>query len=149
MTLTRPPLRLMALDSDDVMVISATLQDAILRPDDLKWDRRRRELSFTASRLMRETKGAAYRRRCALHIADVLSVQSRGLEKLDDHRFINLLAMTVAMDEVPPAATIGLEFSGGFSMAIKVEAIDVRMMDTETAWRTSRVPDHSGRDDTQ
>jgi len=44
------PLRLLAEDADDLQIISAALQDAILRPIDIVWEKAARRLTVTLSR---------------------------------------------------------------------------------------------------
>ncbi|MFN3353194.1 MAG: DUF2948 family protein, partial [Brevundimonas sp.] len=44
------PLRLLAHDGDDLQIISAALQDAIVHPADIAWDRRARTLTVELSR---------------------------------------------------------------------------------------------------
>ena len=44
------PLRLLAEDADDLHIISAALQDAILRPVDIVWEPSSRRLTLKLSR---------------------------------------------------------------------------------------------------
>ena len=44
------PLRLLAEDREDLEIISAALQDAILRPADIVWERKARTLTIQLSR---------------------------------------------------------------------------------------------------
>src|SRR6056297_3611441 len=53
------PLRLVAVDADDVTVISSLLQDAVLSVCDIRWDRRRRELALLVHRFRWEDSAAA------------------------------------------------------------------------------------------
>ena len=71
------PLRLLAHDEDDLRIVSAALQDAILRPRDVRWEREARRLTVTLSRFCWECGGT--RVMAAMQFGDVLAVKSRGL----------------------------------------------------------------------
>ena len=53
------PLNLLARDGDDVAVISALLQDAVLPGADLKWDRKARRFVALVNRFRWEDRAAA------------------------------------------------------------------------------------------
>jgi hypothetical protein len=142
-------LRLLAEDENDVLVISAALQDAITRPLDIDYDRRRRELSVAFSRFVwegaQQKSPQAQRRRCVLHVANVLGVQSKGLQDLPVDGFVSALALTatpVIADGGELSAQLTLTFAAGYALQVTVEAVEMRLMDADTSWSTSRIPDH-------
>ena len=51
------PLRLLAMDVEDLQFVSAALQDAILRPVDIVWERSSRQVTLTLSRFCWECGG--------------------------------------------------------------------------------------------
>ena len=84
------PLRLLAEDADDLQIISAALQDAIMRPVDIVWETGARTLTLTLSRFCWECGGT--RVMAAMQFGDVIAVKSRGLPRLPDTH-LELLAI--------------------------------------------------------
>jgi hypothetical protein len=66
-------------------IISAALQDAILRPADIVWERPARRLTVEFSRFCWECGGT--RVRAAMQFGDVVAVRSRRLPRLPDARW--------------------------------------------------------------
>jgi len=52
------PLRLLAEDAVDLQIISAALQDAIMRPVDISWEKDARRLTIVLSRFCWECGGS-------------------------------------------------------------------------------------------
>ena len=78
------PLRLRIIDSDDLVVASALLQDAVFSAADLSRDGSRREYSMLLNRFRWEYRAATSkfeRVRCVLMICDVLGVESDDLPR--------------------------------------------------------------------
>ena len=74
-----PPLRLLAEDAVDLQIMSAALQDAILRPADVTWEPGARTLTIALSRFCWECGGT--RVMAAMQFGDVLAVKSRRLPR--------------------------------------------------------------------
>ena len=74
------PLRLLAEDADDLQIISAALQDAIMRPVDIRWEKEARRLTVVLSRFCWECGGT--RVMAAMQFGDVQAVKSRRLPRL-------------------------------------------------------------------
>lgn len=78
-------LRLRGLDADDLSVISALAQDAVLSSADMRWEKGRRRFALLVNRYRWEDAERAARAgdhervRSLLVIEDVLRVQSSGL----------------------------------------------------------------------
>jgi hypothetical protein len=151
------PLRLRAEDADDLAVISAVVQDALISVKDLTYDRAERRFTLVANRFRWEGRppnpndgvdGAAFERTlCALSFAEVESVSYRGFSRRDEERILSLLA--IRGGEKPngdKCTTIDLEFSGGATLRIGVSAIRVHATDVGEAWPTVWQPDHSADD---
>ena len=73
------PLRLLAEDADDLSIMSAALQDAILRPVDIVWEPGARRVTLTLSRFCWECGGT--RVMAAMQFGDVSAVKSRRLPR--------------------------------------------------------------------
>jgi Protein of unknown function (DUF2948) len=142
------PLRLRGEDAEDLAVISAVVQDALVSVKDLTYDRAERRFTLIANRFRWEGKvdasnGVPYERTlCAVTIDAVDAVSYRGFRRRDDERILSLLA--IRPGEKP--GSIDLEFSGGATLRLAVSTINVYATDIGEAWPTVWQPDHSASD---
>ena len=132
------PLRLLAEDGEDLAIISAALQDAILRPQDIVWEKRARTLTITLARFCWECGDT--RVRAALQFGDVVAVKSRGLPRLPDAG-LELLAIHFFEGEAPGGKAI-LMFAGGGDLKAEVECLDVVVVDLADRWPARIAPTH-------
>jgi hypothetical protein len=132
------PLRLLAEDDEDLAIISAALQDAILRPADIVWEKGARRLTIALSRFCWECGGT--RVRAAMQFGDVLAVKSRGLPRLPDTP-LELLALHFIEGEAPGGRVI-LMFAGGGDLRVDVECLDAVVTDLSDRWPARRAPTH-------
>lgn len=142
-------LKLVALDADDLAVISAHLQDAVLKVSDLAYLPRERRFALVARRFDWEAQpGDGPRRRLAgLHFERVLSARTRGLDRSEPDAVLELLALTFEPGEAPSGA-ITLVFAGGGAVRLEVECVEAQMRDLGAAWRAGGRPAHDlGPDD--
>lgn len=137
------PLRLLAQDEDDLQIISAALQDAILRPRDVVWEKSARRLTVTLSRFCWECGGT--RVLSALQFGDVMSVRSRQLPRGPDAA-LELLAIHFLPGEAPGGQVI-LMFAGGGDLGVEVECLDAVVADLTPRWKTQTAPAHPEGDD--
>ncbi|WP_428152457.1 DUF2948 family protein [Brevundimonas sp.] len=140
------PLRLLAEDGEDLAIISAALQDAILRPADIVWEKGARRLTIELSRFCWECGGT--RVRAAMQFGDVISVKSRGLPRLPDAP-LELLAIHFFEGEAPGGRAM-LMFAGGGDLRVDVECLDAVVADLSDRWAARVAPthldeDHSGK----
>jgi hypothetical protein len=80
-------LKLTALDADDLAVISAQMQDAVIRAGDIKYLRRANKLVIIANRFAWDEAGAGlqrshHRRRTGLQFARVLKARAHHIHQL-------------------------------------------------------------------
>lgn len=132
------PLRLLAEDGEDLAIISAALQDAILRPADIVWEKGARRLTIELSRFCWECGGT--RVRAAMQFGDVLAVKSRGLPRLPDAP-LELLAIHFFEGEAPGGRAI-LMFAGGGDLRVDVECLDAVVTDLSERWPARVAPTH-------
>lgn len=132
------PLRLLAEDGEDLAIISAALQDAILRPADIVWEKGARRLTIELSRFCWECGGT--RVRAAMQFGDVLAVKSRGLPRLPDAP-LELLAIHFIEGEAPGGKAI-LMFAGGGDLRVDVECLDAVVTDLSERWPARIAPTH-------
>src|SRR5215471_13359806 len=109
-------LKLVALDQDDVEVISTHLQDSVLKVGDIRWRPSERRLVLAVNRFDWEAAhedGPEYRRRRAvLRFDRVLNLKCRNVDPKNGAAVLNLLAVEFAETD-PPAGVVTLVFSGG------------------------------------
>ncbi len=140
-------LRLYAQDAEDLSVISATLQDAVLTIADMAFLPRRRRFALVLNRFRWERLADGSRRKTAervrtgLHFDGVLKAGMRNLKRDRPDAVLSLLALT---HEAGPdgTATIGLVFSGDGGIRLSAECIDVVMEDLSDPWPARGVPSH-------
>ena len=135
---TVEPLRLLAEDADDLHIISAALQDAILRPVDIVWEPQARRVTLALSRFCWECGGT--RVMSAMQFGDVLSVKSRRLPRGPEHA-LELLALDFVPGEAPGGRVI-MMFAGGGDLRIDVECLDAVLTDLSERWPAKVAPIH-------
>ena len=140
------PLRLRAEDAEDLAVISACVQDALVSVRDLAYDREARTFVLVANRFRWEAaKGDSQARHfertlCAIAFAEVENVVYRGFQRSEEDRILCLLAVRHADTE--GGATIDLDFSGRATIRLTAAAIRCRARDLGEPWPTAFHPDH-------
>jgi hypothetical protein len=135
-------LKIIALDAEDLQIVSAHLQDAVVRAADLAFLPRERSFALVANRLDRTAPGPLpVRRRTGLRFARVLSVKRTGFDPARGDTVLNLLAITFTQGE-SPSGSIDLVFSGDAAIRLAVECIETELVDLGPAWAASAAPRH-------
>lgn len=134
-------LKLAALDAEDLAVISAQMQDAVVKASDLAFSRGRRQFALVANRYAWDETEGRQRRRSGLHFDRVTAVRSRGIAQGDDRAVLSLLAIAFEPGEGPEGEIV-LTFSGGGSIRLAVECIEAQLKDLGPAWEASSTPHH-------
>ena len=132
------PLRLLAEDADDLQIISAALQDAIMRPVDNRWEKDARRLTVVLSRFCWECGGT--RVMAAMQFGDVQAVKSRRLPRLPEAA-LELLALDFLPTEAP-GGQVMMMFAGGGDLRIDVECLDAVLTDLSERWPARVAPTH-------
>jgi hypothetical protein len=140
------PLKLVALDRDDLEVLSAHLQDAVLKAGDILWRPSERRVVIGLNRFDWEaahsTAPEFRRRSAALRFDRVLSCKALKLDKSKKDAVLNLLTVSFA-ERDPPGGVVTLTFSGGGALRLDVECLEATVADLGGVWATSCCPDHS------
>jgi hypothetical protein len=146
--MTDERLRLIALDADDLAVLSAHAQDAVMKVGDMHWLPREKHFvaamnrfAWEAIRGGRVRRRNYQRRRAALHFARVLGIRSSGIDRAAADTVLSLLALRFEEAE-PPSGEVVLEFSGGAAIRLKVECLEAQLSDLGPAWSTAHAPRH-------
>jgi hypothetical protein len=141
-------LKLLAEDSEGLGIIAAAVQDSLVRPADIRFNKRTRTFGLEVNRFQWERAGKRppfFRSRAVLAFAGVQTVRSRGVSK-DIDAVHDLLDIRFDATSEPPAGTVTLVFAGKTQIELTVECLDVTLMDTGKAWPTPRKPDHGKRE---
>ena len=139
-------LRLRAEDAEDLSVISALVQDAVLPASEISWDRGRRRFAFLLNRFRWEddVKGRAPERvQSVLVIDDVTGVKQQGLGRETKEAVLSLMSIQFEAGEDGTGRLI-LTLSGDGAMGIDVEAINVTLQDVTRPYRapSGKSPSH-------
>ena len=141
-------LKLLALDDEDLQVVSAHMQDAVFKCGDLQYWPSRKQFAVAANRFAWEETAAGSkpfeRRRAALIFKQVKAVKSTGFDRKKEDAVQELLAVTYETDGDGPDGSIELVLAGGGSILLNVECIEVQLADTGGAWETKLKPRHPG-----
>lgn len=137
-------LKLLAEDAEGLGVIAAAVQDALVKPEDIKLDARSRTFGLEINRFQWERAGKRmpfFRSRAVLAFAGVQSVRSRAVSRDIDavHALIDVRFEQAAE---PPGGVVTLTFAGQTQIQLNVECLDVTLADIGHPWPTRRKPDH-------
>lgn len=139
-------LKLAALDTDDLQVVSAHVQDALVTGPDMRFLPGEKRFVLAMKRFAWENTAAGAktpdeRRVSLLKFDRVLGVRARGILQQDTAAIYDLLSVTFEPDE-EPAGTVRLTFAGEAEIALSVECIEAQLTDTPAAWAARQRPDH-------
>lgn len=142
-------LKLIALDAEDLKVISAHLQDAVLKVGDMAFVPRERRFAAILNRFDWTTalpggkRQAPARRQSALRFERVLGAQVTGIDLKAGHEVLALLALQFEpTGSEDPQGYLTLVFAGGGAVRLHVECIECEMKDLGPAWQARAVPKH-------
>jgi len=152
-------LKLVALDKDDIEIVSAHVQDALVKIADIWWQPHEHRFVMALNRFdwmnAADAKGAKspdvaadYRRcRTALRFERVNACKCRALDQSDKNAMLNLLAVEFA-ERDSPAGTVTLTFSGGGAIRLEVECLEAELVDLGEVFAAALCPDHFAADPT-
>ena len=156
-------LKLIALDTEDLSVISAHLQDAVVRISDMNFLPKEKRFAVIANRFnwakaldqSAGQKSAAQNERCrtGLRFERVLAAKVNGLDLKGKTSSLALLAITFEPSAIPDALSgpdgpdgpdghVTLTFSGGAAIRLSVECIEAELKDLGAAWSAASSPVH-------
>ena len=143
-------LKLSAFDIEDLQVVSAHMQDAVVRVGDLKFLAGDQRFALVANRfnwLDAEGRSKGFRRRrTGLHFDRVQSVRSQNIRRNADDAVLELLSVEFESRDAP-SGTITLSFAGGGVIKLTVECIDCGLSDLGPEWGARSRPAHDLEDE--
>jgi hypothetical protein len=155
------PLKLRAADAEDLSVISACMQDALVCVSDARFLPAERCFILVANRFrwencpefLKDDPGAradepceSYERvTCALGFNGVTGVRLAKLEPAQDVNVLELLAITAEEgdpDKSEEGSAVILFFAGGGTIRLEVDKILCHLQDLGEPWSTKKRPHH-------
>lgn len=139
-------LRLAALDEEDLAVISAHVQDAVMKVENLDYAPAAGRFSMTMNRFVWEAATGRFRphnerRQSVVSFDRVRSAKSQGIDPDRKAEVLSLLAIRFLPGELP-TGVVELVFAGNATIRLDVECIEARLADIGGAWQASSRPDH-------
>jgi DUF2948 family protein len=149
-------LKLIALDADDLAVISAHLQDAVLKVGDLAYLPAEKRFAAVGNRFdwveaLKDgtPRGQDYaRRQAALRFERVLAAKVQDIDMRRKDAVLSLLAVSFEPGEAP-AGAVTLHFADGGAIRLDVECIEAELKDLGPVWRAKSMPRHPNDDPPQ
>ena len=145
-------LRLRAVSTEDVEILSTLLQDAIIPGEDMSFERAGRRFVMVANRFCWDRPAVAgvttdsgapvYERQlCGIQILNIDKVRTTGMAASRRGALFNLLAITAMT--TADGATVELLFSGGVSLRLDADSLLILAEDLEESRPTPNLPSHS------
>jgi hypothetical protein len=142
-------LKLIALDPEDLRILSCHLQDAVIRVEDMAYIKNEMRFAALASRFDWECATSSthefQRRRSGVRFERVSGAQVQDIDLKQKDAVLSLLAITFEPAELP-SGTLTLHFAGGGAVRLLVECIEAELRDLGAAWSTQVKPQHAGDD---
>ena len=149
-------MKLVAADSEDLEILSARLQDAVAKLEDIAWLPKQRRFAGLFNRYRWENgsqksgdKGT--RVRAGLHFDSVMKVESQNIKRGAPDAVVSLLAIKFTAnprdeagieESADPGGVIELLLAGGGAFRLSVECIDAELSDLTGPWEALARPVH-------
>lgn len=148
-------LKLIAFDDTDLDVVSAHLQDAVLKIEDMAFLPREKRFAALVNRFdwaaiaKGDDKAKPQRKQSALRFERVLSAQVSGIDLKARREVLALLAIQFEpLQTDDPQGHVTLVFAGGGAVRLKVECIEAELKDLGPTWAARARPEHPDTPDT-
>ena len=138
------PLRLRALDAEDLAVVSALVQDAVVPVSEMAFLRRQRRFAALVNRFRWEgTTRTPERVRSMLVVEGATAVRSQGLDPQDRDIVLSILSLSWEPGE-DGAGRLILTLAGDGTIAVEAEALEVVLRDVTRPYLapSRRAPSH-------
>ena len=144
-------LKLVALDDEDLTVISATMQDAVFKVEDMDFDHASGQFLLAANRFVWENIKSKRTKTHERHRSNIVfkrvrNIKLRGIDRSKNDEVLSLLAIQFHKNEDGPDGQIELVMSANAGVSagilLDVECIEVQLTDTGGAWETKFKPSH-------
>jgi hypothetical protein len=145
-------LKLVALDAENLAILSAHLQDAVLMVGDMAYVAAEKRFvalmnrfDWAAAQGVDGRRRSLERCRTAFRLERVLDAKTQGIDLRSKREVLSLL--TIQFEEKDaPSGVITLIFAGGGAIRLRVECIEAELRDLGAAWKARARPTHPGDD---
>jgi DUF2948 family protein len=136
-------LKLVALDAEDLAVLSAHLQDAVAKVGDIAYLPKEKRFAMVLNRFdwTGPEENSPLRRRAGIHFERVLAAKTRGIDLAVRDAIVNLLAIEFEEKE-RPSGIVTLLFSGDAAIQLEVECLEAALSDLGLQWPAQKRPRH-------
>lgn len=141
-------LKIIAFEPDDVPIVGAHLQDAVVAVGDLSVLPGEKRFIALLNRYVWEKAGTAgnkrgERRRSVLRADRVLRVRTKGFNRDAKQTILSLLTVEFTADPKSlPAGTLTLICAGNAAIQMDVECVELVLEDLGPGWEAQRMPSH-------
>ena len=140
------PLKFVVLDEEDLEVVSAHVQDAVVKASEVLWRPQEKRVVVALNRFdwegAQSDKPEYHRRRAALRFERVLSCKCRQMNPAGKDTVLNLLAVEFSETDAP-SGVVTLTFSGGAALRLDVECLEAELADLGPSWSAASCPAHA------
>jgi hypothetical protein len=137
-------LKLRVEDEEDLYVVSAYLQDAVVRVGDVAYLPKARRFALLANRYCWEcddARKAGQRKLAGIHFDGVITAKSTRIRQNNPDAVLQLLALQFTPQDGNGGA-VDLCFAGGGRIRLEVEYLDASMRDLAGPWQAQGRPEH-------
>lgn len=142
------PLNLVAMDDEDLQILSSLVQDAVFPITEMRWISSERQLAILLNRFRwedttRDIHGAE-RVRALLVIENVMGVASQGIDRDERDAILQVLSATFEPGQ-DADGDVSLILAGDGIIRARVEALEIRLRDVTRPYRapSGKAPDHN------
>ena len=129
------PLRLMAVDEQDLSVVSALVQDAVLPATEMTWLPSERRFAMLINRFRWEDRDRAQQQgrgfervQSLLSFESVIKAAYTGIDPKDKDLILSVLSLEFEETDAP-SGVVTITLSGDGAIALTVECIDLLLKD--------------------
>ena len=137
-------LKLIALDTEDLEIVSAHVQDAVIRVADMGYAKRDQRFALLMNRFdwaSDKPRSKGVRKRAALHFSGVTNAAFSGFDPASPEGVVELLAITFQTTDAP-AGIVELRLAGGGTVRLTVDYLEARLADLGATWAAAAKPTH-------
>ncbi len=144
------PVQLAALDPDDLKVVAAMVQDAVLPITEMAYDRKARRFALLVNRFRWEDVTEAERRKrpyervqSLLVVHDVSRAATQGIDRSEADTVLSLLTLDFEPGE-DGSGRLVLTLAGDGAVALDVECLNVTLRDVSRPYiaPSGKAPEH-------
>ena len=137
------PLALIAADAEDLQVISALCQDAVLPASEMRWLADERRFAMLLNRFRWEDRRDAERVQALLVADDVTAVRGQGVVPDDGETVLSLLSVEWEPGD-DGAGALMLTFAGDGTVRVEADCLDLRLKDVTRPYGapSGKAPSH-------